>query len=151
MQKRFIGLSTAVICGLGLVSLSFGQTAPWTRPLETQMYQEIPYVSGGVGLDERTRLEEIGKDKNLKLSFALTTGEYLGRTEVRIQDSSGTVVFDAVSQGPLLFATLPAGHYTVQATALEAVRQQEVRLQSGRQSWLRFYWPAQETAARPQP
>lgn len=141
MQKRFIVLSTAVVCGLGLVSLSFAQIASRIQPLTVQMYQDIPYVSGGVGLDERTRLEEIGKDRNLKLSFALSTGEYLGKTEVRIQDSSRAIVLEAISQGPMLFATLPAGKYTVQATAGGEVRQQDVRLQSGRQMWLRFYWP----------
>jgi hypothetical protein len=103
-----------------------------------------------VGLDERVKLEEVGKDKNLKLSFALTTGEYLGKTEVRVRDSSGNTVLEAISQGPLLFATLPAGKYTVQASALGEVRQQDVGLQSGRQMWLRFYWPAQKMAARPE-
>ena len=38
---------------------------------EAQTYNDIPYVSGGFGLEERAELKAIGKTDNLELSFAL--------------------------------------------------------------------------------
>jgi hypothetical protein len=40
-------------------------------PIEKRDYQGIPYMSGGVGIDEREAFAAMGKDYSLKLIFAI--------------------------------------------------------------------------------
>ena len=78
--------------------------------LHVQRSENIPYVSGGVGIEERDRLRSLAADDNLGLSFSLENGHYLGGAEVSIKDDKGKELLEAVSDGPLFFAKLPAGH-----------------------------------------
>jgi hypothetical protein len=57
--------------------------------IEKKDYQGIPYVSGGVGVDEREAFVAMGKDYSLKLMFAIKSGEYLSDVKVEISDSIG--------------------------------------------------------------
>ena len=41
-----------------------------------QAVEDVSYVSGGAGTDSRDRLNSLAKDFNLKLVFALKSGEY---------------------------------------------------------------------------
>lgn len=85
------------------------------RPLEVETSQGIRYVSGGVGVGEREALRAMDHDFNVQLIFATPRGDYLANVGVVIQDSTGNTVLDVVSQGPWLYAQLPAGTYTVTA------------------------------------
>jgi hypothetical protein len=44
--------------------------------------------------------------------------EKRGGAEISIKDHNGKELLEAVANGPLLFAKLPAGRYEVQATAM---------------------------------
>lgn len=73
-------------------------------------------LSGGVGSAERDRLAEQARGYELKLVFTTQKGAYLADVPVQISDAKGSVVVDAVSQGPWMFVDLPGGSYTVKAT-----------------------------------
>jgi hypothetical protein len=75
--------------------------------------KNIPFLMGGVGEDERLCLEPAENNYNLRLEFALTSGEYLADPTVRIQDASGNELINMVSEGPWLLVKLPAGEYRV--------------------------------------
>ena len=107
---------------------------------EAQTYNDIPYVSGGFGLEERGELRAIGKTDNLELSFAEQNKDYIGGAEVLIKDKNGTEVLEAVSDGPLLFARLPEGVYIVEATAMGKTLEQTVHVPSKGQARLYFTW-----------
>lgn len=77
---------------------------------------EVSYVSGGVGEASRERLNEMAKDFNLKLVFALESGAYLSSVPVTISDASGKVLVQATTSGPIFLARLPASTYNVTAT-----------------------------------
>ena len=100
------------------------------------------YVSGGFGMDERARLRSIAKGENLELSFALRNKEYLDGANVRIKNSKGATVLETVSEGPLFYATLPAGAYTVSATALGKTLTQNVQVPTKGQARVYFAWNA---------
>ena len=68
-------------------------------------------------MDERDQLRTMTNGYNLQLSFALQSGDYLGGANVEIRDSRGKTVFEGVADGPLFFAKLPSGKYTIEATA----------------------------------
>lgn len=116
MKKSLIAIGGLFAFVLGLVPLSFSsQLSP--SPLEGKTSNGIPYLSGGVGLDERETLRAPGIEDNLKLTFALKRGNYLSDVNVRITDAAGHKVLAVISQGPWFFTRLPAGQYTVTATA----------------------------------
>jgi hypothetical protein len=115
--------------------------------LHAQRFANIPYVSGGVGLEERDRLKSMAADDNLALSFALQNGHYLGGAEVSIKDNKGNEVLEAGSEGPLFFAKLPAGHYVVAATAMGKSITRAVNVSANGQTHIFFAWTGSDRAA----
>ncbi len=113
---------------------------PESFPIQPKHYGSVPYLSGGVGLDEREALNQIGRDYNLKLSFAVTSGNYLGDVSVEIRDSSGRIALEAVSEGPWFYAKLPPGRYTVVVKGNERTQQKSVQLSGKGQAVLNFFW-----------
>lgn len=99
--------------GLMSVSTGFAMNA---RPLTMQTEHGIPYVSGGVSLEDRQTLRQMTTDDNLQLIFAAKNHDYLSDVAVRITNAKGHEVLNTVAQGPWLFTKLPAGTYTIKAT-----------------------------------
>jgi hypothetical protein len=124
-------LSFALVC--------FSAEAPAT-PLMVKDYEGIPYVSGGIGLDEREALSATASEYNLKIVFALKEGNYLADASVLIKNAQGRTVLDAVSDGPWFYARLPAGQYAVTATMMEKANTETVQIKPAGQSVLHFYW-----------
>ncbi len=107
---------------------------------QVKTYHGISYLSGGIGLEEREALRTMAKEDNLKLSFALQNRDYLGGAKVLIKDDKGKKVLEAVSDGPLFFTKLPAGNYTVEATAMSKTLEQVARVSTKGQTRLYFTW-----------
>ncbi len=76
----------------------------------------VTYVSGGVGADSIDRLSALSKDFNLKLVFALNSGDYVSGVGVAISDAAGKSLLSTTSDGPWLLTKLPAGNYQIVAT-----------------------------------
>lgn len=112
--------------------------------LQVKTANGIPYVSGGFGVDERENLRAMSKDDNLELSFALQNKEYLGGADVLIKDSKGRDVLQAVSDGPLFFAQLPQGTYTVEATISGKTLKQIAQVPAKGQARVYFAWRSVE-------
>ena len=112
-------------------------------PLESD--QGIRYISGGVGDSERTELDAMSHQYNLRLLFAMQgSGEYLSAVRVNILDARGGTVLTAESQGPWFFAQLPPGNYVVDVSTpgqgLQQPQRQEVHIGDSGQSRLDFRW-----------
>lgn len=113
----------------------------YVMPIEKKEYQGIPYMSGGIGIDEREAFAAMGKDYSLKLMFALKSREYLSDVKVEISDRIGKKVLNAVAEGPWFFTNLPPGNYTVTVTMMGKAQQNVVNIDKGKkQTTLRFYW-----------
>jgi len=76
----------------------------------------VKYLTGGVGLSERTHMQEMATDYNVKMVFADSAGAYLANVGVDIQNSNGNNLVQTYSNGPWFFAELPAGQYTITVT-----------------------------------
>jgi hypothetical protein len=75
---------------------------------------DVQYISGGVGVEEREQMQSAAKDYNLHLVFSQKeTGAYVAEISVSIKDAKGEEILQVVSDGPWLYAQLPAGTYTV--------------------------------------
>ena len=77
---------------------------------------DVPYISGGVGADEREEFAAKESEYNLKIVVAETSGDYLADVKIVIESSKGRVL-ETMMEGPILLAKLPPGTYTIRATA----------------------------------
>lgn len=100
----------------------------------------VSYVSGGVGDEELKALNAMSARFNLKLTLALKTGEFVSDATVRIQDSHRETVVDTVADGPVLFAQLKPGSYTVTCTLGGKELQQTAHVTDRTQQHLLFSW-----------
>ena len=101
----------------------------------------VPAVSGGVSVNARDNMRAREQNANVKLVFALDTGNYVADVGVKIMDSRGAVVMDDVSQGPWVLARLPAGSYTAHATWNGVTKTQKFTVGKGMRT-AQFRWPA---------
>jgi len=119
--------------------------SPPGRLLQVHNDQGIRYVSGGVGEGERTELNALSNQFNLRLLFAMQgSGEYLSAVRVNILNARGETVLIAELKGPWFFAQLTSGDYTVEASVPGQAQQQPQRqtahIESSGQSRLDFRW-----------
>ncbi len=124
---------------LGLAGAPFAQDG--LPPMQT--FGSVSYVTGGIGLDESTAIKAAEKDFALSLLFVQTRrGEYLSDVKVSIQDKAGKTVLEAVSEGPMLLARLPAGVYKVSAEHKGNALVKTVRVDAKGVTRAAFVWQA---------
>ena len=99
----------------GLAATMVAMLATVQAPAQENMVTQnnVSFVSGGVGVDSRERLQAQEKDFNLKLVFALVEGNYLADINVNVKDAAGKTLVEHVADGPFFMAKLPAGAYSV--------------------------------------
>jgi hypothetical protein len=109
----------------------------------TQANANVPAISGGVSVNARDDFRARRGNHNVRLVFALTTGNYVSDVQVQVKDSAGKVVIDDTSNGPWLFATLPPGSYTATATFNGSAKTQRFSVGKGKGvQTAHFRWPA---------
>jgi hypothetical protein len=94
---------------LVLVVVAFIALSPASRA-------DVPYLSGGIGVDERQKLLDKEKDYNLKIITAEASGDYVGDVRVVIELAGKGRVLETTMEGPILLARLAPGTYTIRAT-----------------------------------
>lgn len=92
------------------------ETPPGVLITRGTTQQGFPYLSGGVSSNERQIMEGLGKDYNVKITFAERGGAYLADVSLIITGTKGTEIVAATANGPWFFIQLPPGRYTVKAT-----------------------------------
>ncbi len=103
----------------------------------------ITHASGGVGDDSIARLEALAKNFNLKLVFALQSGNYVSDVKVVIADAKGKTLLDAASAGPWFLVKLPAGNYQVVATFEGKAVKRPVTVGTAKLQTVDFRWAAE--------
>lgn len=97
-------------------------------------------MSGGVGTDSTDRLSSLAKDFNLKLVFALKSGDYVSSIKVTIADAAGRQLLDTTSEGPWFLAKLPAGNYQIVATFAGKAEKRTIAVGAGKLRTVDFRW-----------
>ncbi len=138
LNSAVCGALLAMSPGVVLLSTATGVSAA----LEVVQTGPVPFVSGGVGEDERQAIQKLSPDYSLELLFATkgSPNEYLADVKVQIKDKNGKVVLDAVSQGPFLLAKVPPGKYSISADNDGAVKQQTVQVVGANPHRVVFVW-----------
>jgi hypothetical protein len=101
--------------------------------VEPKMSVEVGYISGGNSQADRASLREIEDDFNLQLSLMDSEKEYTAGGVIKIIDESGETLVQTVSEGPLFFAKLEPGSYTIKAEYQGNIQQQQVTIDGEKQ------------------
>jgi hypothetical protein len=135
MSKFYFGQRILLAAGL-----SFAMAAGAVGLNQPQSENGITYISGGVGEGSEQAMREVANQYNLHLTFATADGSYLADIPVTIQDSKGNAVLDTVSPGPLFYANLTPGSYTVAASANGKTQTKRIEVQGHSARALNFAW-----------
>jgi len=99
--------------------------------------QGIPYLSGGVGDEERQAMDTLAGQYNLKLEFARNDGTFLADVRVTLH---GPVTVDLVSEGPVLLLRLPPGTYAVMAMVEGVTKTSKVAVKNAGMQFAALFW-----------
>ena len=103
----------------------------------------VSYVSGGVGTDSIDRLNSLASDFNLKLVFALKSGDYVSGVEVTIADAAGKTLLDTTSEGPWFLTKLPVGNYQIVATFAGKADKRTITIGAEKLKTIDFRWASE--------
>lgn len=107
-------------------------------------------VAGGIGATERAELPSRAVTRyNVKLVFALETGNYVADVRVRVTDQAGTTRVDGIARGPWVYANLAPGAYTATVTYAGHTLTQALAVKDDARHVAHFTWPesVERTAA----
>lgn len=119
LRRAMHGVAAAVLASacMTVAAQGTGLTNVRTTTMpEVHQSNGVPWVTGGIGDENRQRTEELGRSMNTELVFAQTRGEFLADVKVDIADANGRPVLTVDAADPLLFANLAPGRYRVAAT-----------------------------------
>ncbi len=137
-MRRYLSIGKSMVLAAVLIVPLTARAEPKIRT-----YQGIAYVSGGVSDDEQHALEAEGGRFNLKVTTALSSGHFVSDVPIQVQDAHGTTVLDVVADGPLLFAALPPGAYSVRCTLNGKPQEHKVSVGAGKQQQLACTWTSE--------
>jgi hypothetical protein len=144
MNKLLLTFSAAFL--LVLFSLSFSSAHGVFPFIKEGEIDGVHYATGGVGVEERDLLKETADSYNLKVVFALASGDYLSNIPVVIAEPGGKEILDTVSTGPWLLVDLPQGRYKVIAHYKDQKKVRMVEVDRGFQTlYCTFAAPSRST------
>lgn len=126
----------------GVVTGGSAQTGISLKSDAAQTSPSATAISGGVSVNARDNLRQHERDANVKMVFALETGNYVSDVHVKVVDGRGKVVIDDVSNGPWVLAQLPPGNYTATATYNGKAVSHRFNVGKSGMKTAQFRWPA---------
>ncbi|SFB30290.1 hypothetical protein SAMN04515620_13844 [Collimonas sp. OK607] len=123
-------------------NLAFAADATQSR-LQPTTSGVATYVSGGIGQDESTAIQQAAKDYSLTLEFVIKAApkdEFTSDVQVKVIDAKQNSVLDTVSKGPFLLAQLPAGRYHIDAIKNGQTKAHDVTIKPGSHQHIMFEW-----------
>ena len=144
-MKRIPGMKNAVTAqNIVALLLSAALLTPISHAQNNEAVMQtaanVPYVSGGIGIDSIDRLDTMAGQFNLKLVFALKSGEYLSDVKVTITDAAGKAIVDTMSDGPWFLTKLRPGNYQIAASFAGNTERRTVAVGAARLNTVDFRW-----------
>ncbi|HSD43843.1 MAG TPA: hypothetical protein VLD36_18490 [Burkholderiales bacterium] len=125
-----------LVLGLGLAGTAVAQIA-------LQSMNDIRYVSGGIGEEERGEMLLMLPDYNLKLvAAAQGSGGFLAGVRLAALDARGVTLLETTLDGPWLMARFPPGRYELQVTYGGATQKRVATIPAKGHRIEYFYWSA---------
>lgn len=108
--------------------------------VQRQEQNGIAYLSGGIGEDESKAIQQT-TGYNLHMTFSIgPENKYVPDVDVTVAKAAGQPVLTLSQAGPLVYAQLPPGKYTVVATRNGVERRDTADVGSGAARNLVFHW-----------
>lgn len=102
----------------------------------------LRYLTGGFGVAERAWLAEQGAEYPLRVEFSRgARGEFVSRVTLTLEDADGNRVFEAISDGPLMYLDVAPGRYQGSAAYDGQTRAFTVTVSEGRQARVSVNFP----------
>jgi hypothetical protein len=112
--------------------------APALRP---QRQGDINFISGGASADDRAALQAVAAKYNMRLMFAMQPGgAYLADVGVTLVDAGGHTVLDTIAGGPLFYALVPPGTYSVTVSNAGHIQRRQIQIAASGAASQSFYW-----------
>jgi hypothetical protein len=141
-QSTLCSFAAAAVLACGAILPAGAQNQ--VGNVEPQSANGVPYVTGGIGMEERQAMQELSPQYNVKLTFAdKGTGDYRSGVAVEVRDMHGNVRLQTNEAGPLLYARLPPGRYRVTANADGQQQERTISVGSHGGKAAAFYWDAE--------
>ncbi|WP_211461208.1 carboxypeptidase-like regulatory domain-containing protein [Collimonas silvisoli] len=134
--------SLFVLSVLMAANLAFAADATQGR-LQPTTSGATTYLSGGIGEDESTAIQQMANNYSLELEFVIKAkpkDEFTSDVKVKLSDASRNTVLDTVSKGPFFLARLPAGRYHLEASKNGQTKAQDVTIKPGSHQHIMFEW-----------
>lgn len=106
---------------------------------DIQQQGDISFVTGGVGDEETAAMKSESGDYNLQIMNSDKDGHFADHRHITISDAKHNEVLDA-DGGPLFYANLPKGHYTVQASSNRQNMSKKVTIGGNKPTLVHFVW-----------
>lgn len=142
-MKRIPALKYLVPGALLLCSAIFAPLANAADGAMVRTVNGISHVSGGVGDQSMDQLGALSGNFNLKLVFALNSGNYVSDVGVSIMNGAGKTLLETTSDGPLFMARLPQGKYQIAATFSGNTIKRQVTVGTAPLSTIDFRWASE--------
>ena len=131
------------LCSLCLVLFSSLSMAQVEIP-EAKVAQGIEYISGGIGSEESDALLALGKKWPLVLEFSQDHPQrplWVADVTVKILDQKKKVVFEALSDGPIMLVKMTPGKYDAEYSFEGKVLKRTLVVEEGKFQKQSVVWP----------
>lgn len=113
---------------------------------ESQNYQGIQYITGGIGSEESDAIIELGKKWPLTLEFSQDHPQrslWVADVAVKITNEKQKVIFNVMSEGPILLINLEPGTYNMEFVFEKRPLKRKIKIEEGKSQKLPIAWPIQ--------
>ena len=128
------------VCLVFLSNLSLAQV----EIPEAKISQGIEYISGGIGSEESDAMLALGKKWPLVLEFSQTHPQRplrVADVTVNILDQKKKVVFEALSEGPIMLLKISSGKYDAEYSFEGKVLKRSLAIEEGKFQKQSVIWP----------
>lgn len=138
---------------LGVAGLAFFSMSSLAANLEWRYgNEELRYVTGGVGQEERSAMRSQFPETDLKVvNLEEGSGAYMANATITIIDANGDNLLQTVSEGPWFFVDLKPGTYRIKSVVGSSEQERTIQVGSQRVREVRFRWVKVQSAERPFP
>lgn len=111
---------------------------------DAKFSQDIEYISGGIGSEESDALLALGKKWPLVLEFSQDHPQrplWVADVTVKILDQKKKIVFEALSDGPIMLLKMNPGKYNAEYSFEEKVLKRTLVVEEGKFQKQSVVWP----------
>ena len=110
---------------------------------ETQNFQGISYITGGVGEGETVAILAEAKQWPLLLEMSQIEngrGVWIFGASIKISNSKKQTIFEAQADGPYMLVNLVPGDYAIEATYQGAVQKRALSIRADSPQKISLFW-----------